>query len=139
VTAMDDPGRKLSEALRARAGQSGLHAFPAPATPPAPGSPSGRYAPASPVPHVPAGPGATMHGSSVQQAAPPHVLATTAGHQGSGRWAETAPGGRRRAEPPSPMNQVWWALGVALLGGAVLGCALALLSVLVPGLLPALG
>jgi hypothetical protein len=80
-----------------------------------------------------------MHGSSVQQAAPPHVLATTAGHQGSGRWAETAPGGRRRAEPPSPMNQVWWALGVALLGGAVLGCALALLSVLVPGLLPALG
>lgn len=35
--------------------------------------------------------------------------------------------------------QVRWALLIALLGGAVLGAAIALLSVLVPGLLPAIG
>jgi hypothetical protein len=34
---------------------------------------------------------------------------------------------------------VRWALLVALVAGLLLGCALALLSLLVPGLLPALG
>lgn len=50
------------------------------------------------------------------------------------------PGRGRLTEPaPNPLRQVWWALAIALLAGAVLGCALALLSVLVPGLLPPLG
>lgn len=39
----------------------------------------------------------------------------------------------------SPLTQAGWALAVALLAGAVLGAVLALLSVLVPGLLPPLG
>jgi hypothetical protein len=40
---------------------------------------------------------------------------------------------------PAPLKQVGWALLIALLAGAVLGCGLGLLSVLVPGLLPPLG
>ncbi|WP_214368368.1 hypothetical protein [Pseudonocardia sp. H11422] len=54
------------------------------------------------------------------------------------------PGGRAHGARPGPapglpLAQVGRALLVALLAGAVLGCALALLSVLVPGLLPPLG
>jgi hypothetical protein len=41
---------------------------------------------------------------------------------------------RRREVPP-----LLWALAVALLAGALLGTGLALLSMLAPGLLPALG
>lgn len=132
VTAMDDPGRKLSEALRARAGQTGGNPFAAPPQPgplprppaPAPGpQASGRYSP--------------VHESMQQPPVHPE-------HEASGMWAQqavsaTGSGRGRRSAPRSPMNQVGWALTVALLGGAVLGCALALLSVLVPGLLPPLG
>jgi hypothetical protein len=55
-----------------------------------------------------------------------------------------ATGGPGRPEParraaPDGRGQVRWALLIALLGGAVLGTAIALLSVLVPGLLPAIG
>jgi hypothetical protein len=44
----------------------------------------------------------------------------------------------QRQAPPSGTS-ARTALLIALLGGAVLGCALALLSLLVPGVLPALG
>lgn len=45
-----------------------------------------------------------------------------------------------RAEPePAPGMSVRTALLLALLGGAILGTVLALLSLLTPGLLPALG
>ncbi len=53
-----------------------------------------------------------------------------------------ARGGGRPATPPRwqpDRMSVRTALVVALLGGAVLGMALALLSLLAPGLLPALG
>ncbi|MHA6797102.1 hypothetical protein ACVGVM_26850 [Pseudonocardia bannensis] len=51
-----------------------------------------------------------------------------------------SPGGRTgAARPAPPLAQAGRALVVAFLAGAVLGCALALLSVLVPGLLPPLG
>ncbi|WP_098959510.1 hypothetical protein [Pseudonocardia sp. N23] len=145
---MDDPGRKLSEALRARAGQTNGDPFaaapqPAPLRlPPAPLAPapspqaSGRYAPAQ----------QSMQLPPVQQSMQQQAYAVTAqpDHGSSGMWAQQAvsPTGAsrgRRSAPRSPMNQIGWALTVALLGGAVLGCALALLSVLVPGLLPPLG
>lgn len=142
MTAMDDPGRKLSEALRARAGQSGVHAFPpSPQPGPSAAAPVPRTASASmAVPMAQSGQYSPVHQSSVQAAVrPSHPLAMAADQQESGRWQETPSTGGRRAAPRSPMNQVWWALAVALLGGALLGCALALLSVLVPGLLPAMG
>lgn len=40
---------------------------------------------------------------------------------------------------PSLRAQIAWALLLGLLAGAVLGCALALLSLLAPGLLPVIG
>jgi hypothetical protein len=42
-------------------------------------------------------------------------------------------------QAPRSGTSVRTALLIALLGGAVLGCALALLSLLAPGVLPALG
>jgi hypothetical protein len=42
-------------------------------------------------------------------------------------------------QAPPPMTSARTALLIALLAGAVLGCALALLSLLAPGTLPALG
>ena len=135
VTAMDDPGRKLSEALRARAGQTSGNPFAA--APPQPDPLRRPPAPLAPAP----GPQASARLAPVHQSMqqPSHSP-----HEASGMWSQqavTATGASRgrRSAPRSPMNQVGWALTVALLGGAVLGCALALLSVLVPGLLPPLG
>ena len=100
MTAMDDPEQRLSEALRARASQTGGRA---PTGPPPPFPPS----------------------DSMRNRFPGTPTGTT----------------RPRSPEPtrSAMSQVGWALGIALLAGAVLGCALALLSVLAPGLLPPLG
>ncbi|GEL18407.1 hypothetical protein PA7_22440 [Pseudonocardia asaccharolytica DSM 44247 = NBRC 16224] len=50
-----------------------------------------------------------------------------------------APGSRRDAPARSLQAQAGWALLIALIAGAVFGCALGLLSVLAPGLLPPLG
>ena len=135
VTAMDDPGRKLSEALRARAGQTSGNPFAA--APPQPDPLRRPPAPLAPMP----GPHSSARLSPAQQSAQQPVHSQ---HEASGMWTQqavtaTGAGPGRRAAPRSPMNQVGWALTVALLGGAVLGCALALLSVLVPGLLPPLG
>jgi hypothetical protein len=55
--------------------------------------------------------------------------------RGGGRPATPV---RREPAPPAGMS-VRTALLIALLGGAVLGMGLALLSLLTPGLLPALG
>ncbi|GEL23346.1 hypothetical protein PSU4_23000 [Pseudonocardia sulfidoxydans NBRC 16205] len=138
VTAMDDPGRKLSEALRARAGQTSGNPF---AAPPQPGPVPRPPAPLAPAP----GPQASGRYSPAQQSMQqPPAGPSQHGHEASGMWSQqavnaTGAGRGRRSTPRSPMNQVGWALTVALLGGAVLGCALALLSVLVPGLLPPLG
>lgn len=50
-----------------------------------------------------------------------------------------APPQQRPAPPASPTRQVVWAAVIALLVGALLGGGIALISVLVPGALPALG
>ena len=60
------------------------------------------------------------------------------GMVGSGMPAQSPPRPMPRQAPPSGTS-ARTALLIALLGGAVLGCALALLSLLVPGALPVLG
>ena len=55
---------------------------------------------------------------------------------GAGRPGGTVPS---RAAGPAPVHEIRTALVLALLGGAVLGMALALLTLLVPGVLPPLG
>jgi hypothetical protein len=60
---------------------------------------------------------------------------------GAGSPAMASFGTPRPLPPRAPRSgtSTRTALLIALLGGAVLGCALALLSLLVPGALPALG
>ncbi|MFC5995977.1 hypothetical protein ACFQE5_17365 [Pseudonocardia hispaniensis] len=55
------------------------------------------------------------------------------------RSAPADAGPHREASPRGLLAQAGWALFIALIAGAVLGCALGLLSVLAPGLLPPLG
>ncbi|MEK6443255.1 hypothetical protein [Pseudonocardia sp. T1-2H] len=50
----------------------------------------------------------------------------------------TAPD-RGRAAPGSALGPILWPLLIALLAGAVLGCGLALISILLPGVLPPIG
>lgn len=109
MTHPDDAGRRLSEALHAQASRG-------------------------PVPHA----GGTR---PPRQAPPPRV---------AGRMPPPAP--RMSTAPPVPPapqqapraagsdgRQIVWALVVTLLVGAILGGGLALLSVLLPGILPAIG
>lgn len=72
---------------------------------------------------------------TVTSADPERRLAEALRAQAAGAPGRPEPA-RRGADPRA---QVRWALLIGLLGGAVLGTAIALLSVLVPGLLPAIG
>jgi hypothetical protein len=69
------------------------------------------------------------------------LRARAAGAPGMASPGMVSPGTARPLPRQAPRagTSVRTALLLALLGGAVLGCALALLSLLVPGALPALG
>lgn len=73
---------------------------------------------------------------AVPSADPERRLAEALRAQATGAPGRQEPARRTGSDPG---GQVRWALLIALLGGAVLGTAIALLSVLVPGLLPAIG
>ncbi|NMI00798.1 hypothetical protein [Pseudonocardia acidicola] len=80
---------------------------------------------------------ASQAGWAAAAAPPPHQAA---GVRPAGSRVARTGGTHPRPEPSrSPRAQVGWALLVAFLAGAVLGCAIALLSVLAPGVLPPLG
>ena len=115
MTHPDEAGRRLSEALNAQASRG-----PVP-----PGGdrsrPPRQAAPPPPPPRVP--------GRVPPPAPRPAQTAPPAPPVPQGPAGATASDGR----------QILWALIVTLLVGAILGGGLALLSVLLPGVLPAIG
>jgi hypothetical protein len=112
VTHPDDAGRRLSEALHAQASRGQM---------PPQGSGAARPPRQAPPPAPPRMPG---------RMPPP-----------APRPSQTAPPAPQAVAPQAGSNrrQIVWALVVTLLVGAILGGGLALLSVLLPGVLPAIG
>jgi hypothetical protein len=115
VTHPDDAARRLSEALHAQASRG-------PMPPGDRGRPPRQAGPPPPAPRVPGRLPPPVPRPS--QTAPP--------------VPQQAPRTPARA-PGSDGRQIVWALVVTLLVGAILGGGLALLSVLLPGVLPAIG
>ncbi|WP_344427851.1 hypothetical protein [Pseudonocardia ailaonensis] len=75
------------------------------------------------------------HGEPAQRLAEAlHAQASTHSSAGVPRPRPPAPG-----QDPALRRQIAWALAIALLAGLVLGCAIALVSLLFPGVLPTVG
>ncbi|TCK27806.1 hypothetical protein [Pseudonocardia endophytica] len=110
MTHPDDAGRRLSEALHAQASRGPM--------PPQNGPRPQRQAPPPAPPRMP-------------NRMPPPAPRPSQTAPPSPQVQEQATGSDRR--------QIVWALVVTLLVGAILGGGLALLSVLLPGVLPAIG
>ena len=122
VSTSEESERRLAEAMRAQAGRSGRGAGrPPAATRARPAAAPGRPAPA------PVGSPGSPRRSGAPRLGPagPTPRASTRSHR---LWAAAFLDARLRV-----------ALLIGLLGGVVLGVALALLSLLAPGVLPALG
>jgi hypothetical protein len=83
------------------------------------------------VPHVPAPASSATRYQPSTLPPPPRAP----GPPGAGR---PAPGAARQTSA-SALGPILWPLLIALLAGAVLGCGLALISILLPGVLPTIG